>query len=270
MKKIINQYFYLFLSKVARIFINKYNYRNHKKKVCSAEFKENFFKLSRSKLELFIECPRCFYLKCRMKIERPGNRRFSLNDAVDALLKKEFDLYRNDQKPHPLCIENGINAVPFNHANMQNWRRSLGLEYKVPNTNIIVHGRVDDIWMNQDTQELMVVDYKATSKSSKLTLDYDSYKRQIEVYQWLLRKNGFNVSNIAYFVYCNGKKESALFDKNLNFDIYLLEYIGDDSWVEKAILSSKLCLQSNTVPAPSSNCEYCRYLQATLNILPSS
>jgi 2-isopropylmalate synthase len=30
----------------------------------------------------------------------------------------------------------------------------------------------------------------------------DSYKRQMDVYQWLLRQNGLKVSNTGYFVYC--------------------------------------------------------------------
>ena len=39
----------------------------------------------------------------------------------------------------------------------------------------------------------MVVDYKATAKQRDVTLDADwqiAYKRQMEIYQWLLRANG--------------------------------------------------------------------------------
>jgi len=59
------------------------------------------FKVSRSKLELFIECPRCFYLDRRLVVGRPPGYSFSLNSAVDALLKKEFDFHRAKQTPHP-------------------------------------------------------------------------------------------------------------------------------------------------------------------------
>jgi len=49
------------------------------------------FALSRSKVELFQDCPRCFYLDRRLGIARPPGFPFNLNSAVDALLKTEFD-----------------------------------------------------------------------------------------------------------------------------------------------------------------------------------
>ena len=48
------------------------------------------FKLSRSKIDLFFECPKCFYLDRRLGVGRPPGFPFSLNSAVDGLLKKEF------------------------------------------------------------------------------------------------------------------------------------------------------------------------------------
>lgn len=66
---------------------------------------------------------------------------------------------------------------------------------------------------NINKYELIVVDYKATSKTTAVSLDADwqiAYKRQAEIYQWLLRKNDFSVSNIAYFVYVMEKTARAL------------------------------------------------------------
>ena len=60
------------------------------------------FKLSRSKIELFMDCPRCFYLDRKLGVGRPPGFPFSLNSAVDALLKKEFDVLRAKNKKHPL------------------------------------------------------------------------------------------------------------------------------------------------------------------------
>ena len=56
--------------------------------------KKNNWKLSRSKLDLFLQCPRCFYLDNRLGIKRPPGFPFNLNSAVDHLLKKEFDPVR--------------------------------------------------------------------------------------------------------------------------------------------------------------------------------
>lgn len=55
------------------------------------------FKLSRSKIELFINCPRCFYLDRRLGVGQPPGYPFTLNSAIDKLLKKEFDIHRKNK-----------------------------------------------------------------------------------------------------------------------------------------------------------------------------
>jgi CRISPR/Cas system-associated exonuclease Cas4 (RecB family) len=59
------------------------------------------YKISRSKIDLFMQCPRCFWLDNRLKIKRPSGPPFQINKAVDELLKKEFDVYRLKREPHP-------------------------------------------------------------------------------------------------------------------------------------------------------------------------
>src|SRR3989339_2177686 len=80
------------------------------------------FRLSRSKIDLFINCPRCFYLDRRLGVGRPPGFPFSLNSAVDKLLKKEFDIYRAKASSHPLMAKYKIDAVPFKHDNLEDWR----------------------------------------------------------------------------------------------------------------------------------------------------
>ena len=223
------------------------------------------FKISRSKIDLFIECPRCFYLDRRLGIGRPPGFPFSLNSAVDALLKKEFDFHRAQHTPHPFMKAYGIDAIPFEHEKMNEWRDSLraGVQYLHKPTNLIITGGVDDVWVNPEG-ELIVADYKATSKNGEVNLDaqwQDGYKRQMEVYQWLLRNNGFKVSDTGYFVYCNGKTDREAFDGKLEFDVKLIPYTGNDSWIEKTVKEIKKCLISDSIPKSSDSCDYCRYCQ---------
>jgi PD-(D/E)XK nuclease superfamily len=222
------------------------------------------FKLSRSKLEMFLRCSRCFYLDRKLGVGQPPGYPFTLNLAVDVLLKKEFDRYRVEQKPHPICLENNLEAIPFKHDDIDRWRNSLhaGIQYIVPNTNIMLYGGLDDVWIDPKNSELMVVDYKATAKTSGVSLDAEwqvSYKRQAEIYQWLLRRNGFVVSDTAYFVYCNGQMDADSFDKQLKFDITLLPYEGSDSWVEAVIMEAYECLRSDDIPPLKETCDYCQY-----------
>ncbi|MDP3788105.1 MAG: PD-(D/E)XK nuclease family protein [Candidatus Chromulinivorax sp.] len=239
---------------------------------------QDTYAVSRSKIEDFIKCQACFYIDRKLGTGRPAGFPFSLNIAVDNNMKNEFDEHRENKTEHPYCTaydlqaqkENRllINAVPFQHPKMDEWRnsRTQGLRYKVPGTNIEFHGGVDDIWQNRITKELYVVDYKATSKKGAVSLDapwQDSYKRQMAMYQYLLRKNlekdGYKVSNTGFFVYSNAKADKDHFEDQLNFETPILAYEGDDSWVEPAIVHAYQCLQAHTIPASSDYCEQCLY-----------
>ncbi len=41
------------------------------------------FRISRFRMERFLECPRCFYLDRRLGLDRPGMPGWPLNSAVD-------------------------------------------------------------------------------------------------------------------------------------------------------------------------------------------
>ena len=229
------------------------------------------FKLSRSKIDLFLECPRCFYLDRRLGVGRPPGFPFNLNSAVDTLLKQEFDTYRVSSKPHPLIEQYGVDARPVPHDDLDKWRENFkGVQYLHETTNLIITGAIDDLWQNS-RDEYIVVDYKATSTKDKITElnkpHHVGYKRQMEVYQWLLRRNGLNVSDTGYFVYCNGLKDREAFDGRLDFDVTLIAYTGNDDWVEKAVIDAHKCITADTVPNADEDCDYCRYRDAVEKVL---
>lgn len=224
------------------------------------------FRLSRSKIEAFIKCPCCFYLDRRLGVAQPPSYPFTLNSAVDTLLKKEFDIYRASGIPHPLMKVNKVDAVPFAHDKLDLWREALrgGVRYLDEETNLEITGAPDDIWINSKG-ELIVVDYKATSKLGQVDLDADwqmSYKRQVEIYQWLLRKNNFKVSDTAYFVYANGDSGADAFNHALHFKLTLIPYDGSDEWIEPVIRLAHECLNREKAPEPKEDCEWCAYRKA--------
>ncbi|OGF99663.1 hypothetical protein A2Y99_01340 [Candidatus Gottesmanbacteria bacterium RBG_13_37_7] len=225
------------------------------------------FKISRSKIDLFMECPRCFYLDRRLGIPRPSMPGFSLNSAVDQLLKNEFDLLREKGQAHKIMKQYQIEAIPFKHKDLPIWRDDIrhwvGASVLHKPTNLIITGIIDDIWINKK-EELLIVDYKSTSTEKEISLEdkyKQGYKKQIEVYQWIFKKMGFPVSDMGYFVYANAGKNRASFDGKLEFTLSILSYKGDVSWVEPTIFQIKICLDSDSLPSPSSSCEYCSYLE---------
>jgi CRISPR/Cas system-associated exonuclease Cas4 (RecB family) len=222
--------------------------------------------LSRSKIDLFLECPRCFYFDNKLGTKRPPGYPFNLNRAVDELLKKEFDILREKGETHKLIEEYGIDARPVAHEKLNEWRDNFkGVRYKYKPTGFTISGAIDDLWINSKG-EYIVVDYKATSKNEEITkLDKDwqnSYKKQIEVYQWLLRQNGFKVSDIGYFVYCNGRTDVDKFDGQLEFDIRLIPYEGNDAWIEDVLTKIYKTLESNEIPDSGLDCDFCAYHRA--------
>ncbi len=230
------------------------------------------WKLSRSKIDLFMECPRCFYIDNKLGLARPKGPSFTLNIAVDALLKKEFDTHREGKTAHPLMKAYGVKAIPFQHKNMTSWRENFeGIQFRHEKTGFNMCGAVDDIWIDEHGS-LIVVDYKATSKDGKMDSLDDTkwqvqYRRQMEVYQWLLRQNGFKVSDTGYFVYVNGKKDKAAFDGKLEFDITLIPHTGDGSWIENILIKVKECLDDKRIPPYKDECDFCRYIKTMGNVL---
>jgi len=225
------------------------------------------YRISRSKIDLFMECPRCFYMDRRLGVPRPAGFPFNLNSLVDTLLKREFDHYRKLRQPHPLMKQHGVDAIPFEHPKLDQWRDALrrGVEHHDQATNLVITGGIDDVWINP-REELIVVDYKATAKNGEVTIDAPwqiSYKRQIEVYQWLFRRNGFQVSNTGYFVYCNGDTDRESFDSRIDFKVNLIPYNGNDDWVENATRDISGCLRGEHIPDPGPACDFCKYRAAT-------
>lgn len=227
------------------------------------------YKLSRSKIELFTQCPRCFWLGERLKISRPSGPPFNINKAIDELFKKEFDAHRSAKTPHPIMLEHKLDAIPFAHADLSKWRENfVGVQALHEPSNILVFGAVDDVWQNKDG-ELIVVDYKATAKDREVNIDSDwqmSYKRQLEIYQWLLRQNGFTVNDTGYFVYTNVNVGAGGFDNTLSFTTKLIPYTGKTDWLNQTLLDMKACLEGDMpnvgTAAMGGECDFCSYARS--------
>ena len=234
------------------------------------------FKISRSKFSNFLDCKRCFYLERVKGLKDPSMPGWSLNSAVDELLKKEFDEYRKLQKPHPFILKNNLKLVPFQHEQMDHWRNALsgGISYLDENTNIQLHGGLDDIWINPENKELVVVDYKAQSNNIPVETTaylesqyHQGYKVQMDVYVHILRKMKFKVSDTAYFLVCNALKTPESFAAKLQFDLTLVPYKTDTTWVEDKITQMKATLESPNVPEINKHCEKCMYLDTGKNFI---
>lgn len=75
------------------------------------------------------------------------------------------------------------------------------------------------------------------------------------------------MSNTGYFVYCNGNTDKEAFDGRLEFEVKVIPYEGDTSWVEHTILEAIECLKSDKFPNPGSDCDFCKYRKAVKDVV---
>ncbi|MFM8347728.1 MAG: PD-(D/E)XK nuclease family protein, partial [Bacteroidota bacterium] len=187
-----------------------------------------------------------------------------------SLLKREFDQHRGLGTAHPLMTAAGLNLKPFSHPQLDTWRYNFTGVQTTYGDNLTFYGAVDDVWVDPDGV-LTVVDYKATGKEIPVTaLDlphHAGYKRQIEFYQWLLRRNGFTVSPRAWFVYCTGDPSAGTFNNVLTFRTHLIPYDGNDAWVEPTLDQLISCLQAGVIPESGRDCPHCKYVNVVKQVL---
>lgn len=224
-------------------------------------------KLSRSGVEKYLACKRCFVLNYKFSVF-PPSLPFTLNNAVDNLCKNEFDYYRKRKEPHPLFLEHKIDAIPFDHPKLNDWRSNFkGIRFINSADGYNFGGAIDDVWVKPDGQ-LIIADVKATAKNEfnwKETWEkYEypkGYRRQLEMYQWLFRKNGFKVANEAFLVYFNGLKNEPMFNLSLKFELHLVRLECNDDWVEGKVKEASSLLASDVFPKASYTCDNCNYLR---------
>tara|TARA_Y100000022_G_scaffold62360_1_gene53534 strand:+ start:1060 stop:1842 length:783 start_codon:yes stop_codon:yes gene_type:complete len=241
------------------------------------------YELSRSRIENFFKCPACFYMQQVEGIVFPSIPGFNINEATDILLKRDFDFYREKQESHPFLISKGYShLIPFQHENFELWTQSLHFGAKDRmhidhlDTNLRVGGGLDDVWLNQKTSKIHIVDYKSTSQkkdNGPINLDdhwKSTYKRQMDLYAWIMKKKGFDVDDVGFFLYCDGdrftennflKKEKAL----MEFKMTLIEYKTNYDWIEETLKQIYQTLRLSFRPNHSENCEYGHFLKQSFN-----
>ena len=227
------------------------------------------FKISRGRFSDFLSCPRCFYLDRVIGLKPPGTPGWSLNETTDFLLKKEFDDCRKKKIPHRLFSKFGLNhVIPFNHKDIDKWRNSLsaGLQVRYKNSNIILTGGIDDVWIDLNTNELIVVDYKSQAKGGyveqKEYLEdpyHQGYKIQMDFYAYLLTNMGFKVKDTAYFLVCNAKRSKDGFYGQMEFDEYLIPYHWSMKWIDPKVNEMIDLMNQLRIPLPNKSCNNCAY-----------
>jgi len=253
------------------------------------------YELSRSRIETFIGCKACFWLHQVKGVKPPDIPSFTINTTTDILLKRDADAVRG-KSSLPLWELNGLgHMIPFEHEHLENWTNSLN--YGKDDTffnvihkesNIKMGGGLDDVFLNTETGKIHIVDYKSTAQGTRSPNKYQkkpvslddpwklAYKRQMDMYVWVARNKGFDVSNAGYFVYVDAQHKDIngmLIDNDpttawMKFDTSIIRYEADPSWIESTLLeikdfllNEKKCPQHSPIGDNYSGCDNGRYLK---------
>ncbi|OHA76568.1 MAG: hypothetical protein A3H01_02450 [Candidatus Wildermuthbacteria bacterium RIFCSPLOWO2_12_FULL_40_9] len=219
--------------------------------------------LSPNSLNLFLECRRCFWLEKKWKIRRPPPYPYALNMAVDILLKQEFDNHRAKNEIHPLILANNIPARLFSNQGLLNrWRSNLaGIRYYDAKLDATLFGAVDDV-LEFSGGVLAPLDYKSTG--SNVPTVYDRFQLQMDIYTFLLEKNGFKTNKKGYLAFYIVNKKDGFGDR-LPFKKELHEINTNPEDVPKLFKEAVAVLRKDSPSPHNQDCKFCQWSKQVSN-----
>ncbi len=213
----------------------------------------NIYKLSPSALHLLDECPRCFWLTQHKLWKRPIGIFPSLPNGMDRILKEYFDLYKDKHLIPAELKECGDIKLFDDRQQLNIWQNNFkGISYTNPQGNIL-KGAVDYVLIKN--KKLIVIDFKTRGFPLKEnTKDY--YQNQLNIYNYLLRKNNYETEDYAYLLFYVTKeiKETG----EITFDKELIKMPINIKNAEK-VWNSALNLLNNN--CPEERCDWCNLIK---------
>jgi hypothetical protein len=210
-------------------------------------------KLSPSSLNLLKDCPRCFWLQVNKGIKRPNGAFPSLPSGMDSILKNHFDSFR-DRGMLPPELQNLEGIKLFDDIELlETWRNNRkGIQWTDEEGNIL-KGAVDNIL--QKGKKLIVLDYKTRGFPLKEDT-HEHYQDQLDIYNFLLRKNGFKTEDYAYLLFYHPKEVEDDGDVVFHKDLKKVDISIENA--EKIFMEAIEILKDG-MPDRGSECEFCRW-----------
>lgn len=210
-------------------------------------------KLSPSSLNLFLECPRCFWLYVNKGIKRPSIPVATITTGLDKVIKEYFNLYRSKGVIPPILEDKVPGKLIHNFPN-NGW-----LEFTDKKQNAKLSGYLDEC-LDLGNNFYAALDHK--TRGSKPENTHKAHQFQMDAYTFLLEQNGFLTKKKAYLVYYIPRAVAS--GKTIEFEVFVCEVKTEPERAKK-IFYDAVSILRETIPTASSDCEFCRWTQ-TLNI----
>lgn len=216
-------------------------------------------RLSPSTLNLFLECPRCFWLHINENIHRPRGIFPSLPSGMDKIIKVYFDKHRRKGELPPE-IQGKVEGKLISNLELLNkWRNwKTGLECRDEILGVTLFGALDDCLQDSSTGSEQVyyipLDYKTRGSAPREGDSEKYYGNQLDCYALLLDENGYPTKGVGYLVYYYPKEVER--SGKIVFDIDVVKLNTDPNRARKT-LEEAVKLLNRPIPSYHSECEYC-------------
>lgn len=217
---------------------------------------KRYIQLSASTLSLFKECPRCFWLQLKAGVHRPQGIFPSLPGGMDGVIKTYFDKFRGTKEGLPPELRGKVEGKLFDdQAVLNNWRvRTGGLRYFDKKLNTKLIGLLDDCLALGKT--LVPLDYKTRGYAPK----EDSsgfYQHQLDIYEWLLRENGYKTGGFGFLVYYHPLEVRQ--DGVVQFEVTPKRMATSPENARTLFESAAKLLQGAKAPQAHTACKFCSW-----------
>lgn len=211
-------------------------------------------KLSPTGLNLYLECPRCFWLSMVKGIKRPAGIFPSLPGGMDGILKTYFNEYRGQDVLPPLL--NGqlegklLNPLPKT------------LFMKDDDLRAVLLGKLDDA-LDFGDGTFAPVDHKTRGYPPKEEI-LAPYQVQMDAYDLLMSSNNYPTRNVAYLLYYHPM--SGTLHEKFPFVLTVKPVPTNPERAMQLFRDAVSLLRSDEMPVSSNTCEYCAWSKTMNNL----
>lgn len=209
-------------------------------------------------LNLFSECPKCFWLHFNEDVHRPRGIFPSLPGGMDLVIKKYFDQYRDTLPPElrgkiPGALMADLDLL----EQWRNWKK--GLEYYDKMKNAVLFGAIDDCLTDGDFY--VPLDYKTRGSAPHEGDSEKYYGTQLDAYSLLLEENGYKTKGFAFLIYYYPSQ--VLEEGLVKFVIQPIK-VETDTKRARRTFRAAVDLLRGPMPKHHSDCEYCSWISDRL------
>lgn len=212
------------------------------------------YKLSPRRVNLFMECERCFWLHINEGVKRPSGPFPSLPGGMDDIIKDHFDKFREKGRQPPELRESEVDATPINDTELledaREWRNQP--KYHDEDNDVLLRGGVDDLLRTKDNS-IIVLDYKTRGYPPKDEVP-DYYARQVNLYNLILRENGYTTADhglLLYYYPDQVQETGEVLFKNE------LKQVPVDIEAAQQLLRDAADTLNATIPDHNPDCDFC-------------